>query len=157
MLNHLREDIKARMSSASVLLGLTPGLLASLAPRVAEISVLSVERPILTLLLSFGSAAVYPTRVLHYEDVIEMLKETTLKETTESPSFEWVQGPFQREAFISGAEYLLASLAVVNVIYTSFELGVRTIISFNCVSSVFPLVWTLLPIFVHLPAVLAFR
>lgn len=152
ILDNLREDIKARMSSASVLLGLTPGLLASLGPSVAEISVLSVERPILTLLLSFGSPAVYPTRVLHYEDAIEILKETT-----KSPSFKWVRRSAWHQALVSAAEYLLASLAVANVIYTSFELGVRTIISFRCVSSVFPLVWTLLPIFVHLPAALAFR
>lgn len=140
------------MASASVLLGMTPGLLATLGFSVAEISLLSVERPILSLLLSFGFPAVYPTRVLEYEDALEILKKTT-----KSPSFRWVTRSSRHQALISAAEYILASVAIFNVVYTSYQLGVRTIISFRCVNSIFPLVWTLLPIFVHLPAALAFR
>ncbi|EEB96597.1 hypothetical protein MPER_04247 [Moniliophthora perniciosa FA553] len=52
------------LSASLVLLGLTPTMLASLGMSVAEDTMLSFEHPLLSTLLSFGSVAVYPSRIL---------------------------------------------------------------------------------------------
>lgn len=57
--------------AASVIMGLTPTLLASLGPSVAEASLLSTHRPLLSLLsflISLGAPVVYPMRVFDFTD-----------------------------------------------------------------------------------------
>jgi hypothetical protein len=49
MLGVISESVKANMAATTVLLGLTPTILASLGPPVAEVSLLSLRRPLLTL------------------------------------------------------------------------------------------------------------
>ncbi|KAI2627642.1 hypothetical protein GGR54DRAFT_425042 [Hypoxylon sp. NC1633] len=56
---NLTETRKANMASASVLLGLMPSLVASLAPSIAEITLLSLDHPVLSLL----------TRRIRYRDL----------------------------------------------------------------------------------------
>lgn len=58
----------ANYQAASVIMGLTPTLLASLGPSVAETSLLSAHRPLLSFLISLGAPAVYPMRVFDFID-----------------------------------------------------------------------------------------
>ncbi|CAK7242448.1 MAG: hypothetical protein STHCBS139747_003941 [Sporothrix thermara] len=160
ILENLGAEISARLASASVLLGLTPGILASLGPSIAEISLLSTERPVLSLLLSFGSPAVFPSRVLQYQNALDIVPTSSTAATAVSPlATQRVLMALRRSrrlrALVSAAQYITAAVATTNVMYTSFELGVRTTISFRCSTSMLPLIWTLLPFGVHLPAALA--
>jgi hypothetical protein len=63
LLSTVSESAKGDMASASVLLGLTPSILSSLGPTLAEVSLLSLRRPILAILISLGSPAIYPSRL----------------------------------------------------------------------------------------------
>ena len=139
VLETLDLDIIANLQSATVLLGIMPTLLANLGPSIAEISLLSTYRPLLSFLLSIGAPAVWPTRVFQYNDPAIILapvdpdnhpKLVIGMVTSENLSFA-----------ISAAQYLLATGAIANVIYTSIDLGEKTILSWGCTTTFLPLVW----------------
>ena len=57
---------------------------------------------------------------------------------------------------ISGAEYLAAIVATANLFYTAWDLGRRTVVSFNCPGSYLPLYWSMAPMAIHEIAAIAF-
>ncbi len=63
MLYATNEPVKANMAATSVLLGLTPSILAGLGPTIGEVALLSLHRPVLALLISLGAPGIYPTRI----------------------------------------------------------------------------------------------
>ena len=63
MLENLPAAYLANYQPAAVIMGLTPTILVSLGPSIAETSLLSAHRPLLSFLISLGAPAVYPTRV----------------------------------------------------------------------------------------------
>lgn len=150
ILSNLVESIKADISTAGVILGLTPGILASLGPSVAEISVLSTQRPLLSLMLSLGAPAVYPARLLRYDDPLKVLH------TRQTPS---VFLALQRRyaAAISIVQYVIAAAAIANVFYCATTLGLWTISTWDCNDFFLPLLWVLLCLAAHGPAAIAFR
>ncbi|KAK5636377.1 hypothetical protein RRF57_012089 [Xylaria bambusicola] len=68
LLENVSEYIKAAASSAQVILGVTPPILATLGASTDELAMLSVvgRRPLLSLLISFGSPSVYMERLLTF-------------------------------------------------------------------------------------------
>jgi len=72
ILDNLVESIKSNMGTAQVLLGLTPVILSNFGLKIAEISVMSTQRPLLTLMLTLGAPAIYPTRLLRYDNPFEI-------------------------------------------------------------------------------------
>ena len=81
MLANLPAAYLANYQAASVIIGLTPTILASLGPSVAETSLLSAHRPLLSFLISLSAPAVYPARVFEFTDPYSVLghKEHLLK------------------------------------------------------------------------------
>lgn len=151
ILGHLKEDIKSRMASASVLLGVSPGLLASIAPSVSEISLLSVHNPILSLLISLACPAVFNSRILQYDDARQALRGPLLQPRIDLPA------SGRRRLFaLMVVKHLCLSAAIVNVFYTSWQLGTMTVVSFRCASSSLPLAWTALSLVIHIVAAAAF-
>ena len=148
ILQNLHADISARMSSANVLLGLTPGLLASIAPSVSEISLLSIHQPVLSMLISLGCPAVFPSRVLEYSNAQDVLSPPTVQLN--------LRLLLQRRPILSRilfvAKYVVLGGASFNIFYTSWQLGTKTVVSFSCVSFVLPLVWTSLSLAIHIVA-----
>ena len=139
------------MASASVLLGLTPGLLASLGPSVAETALLSTQKPVLSILISMACPAIFPSRVLEYTDARELLHLEPF------PLLSQIHVRYR----ILGVgwqlvQYVALSTAIFNVIYTSWQLGTRTVVSFQCTNYYLPLVWTCLSIGIHITASAAF-
>lgn len=63
LLNAIPPNWQANFYSAIVVLGLMPTLLAYIGPSVAEISLLSAHRPLLSFLISMGAPAIWLTRV----------------------------------------------------------------------------------------------
>ena len=73
ILGNLVESIKSDVGTAQVLFGLLPVILSNFGPTIAEISVMSTQRPLLTLMLAFGAPAVYLTRLFRYDSPLEVL------------------------------------------------------------------------------------
>ena len=130
-----------------MVLGVTPGLLATLAPSIGEISMLSSQRPFMALLLSAGGPAIRVSRLLEYDDPLHTLKP--------SPTFFWYNlrrlDPF-RAGVLSTLQYMLAAAAIANVAQTSWQLGLRTVVPWRCNSSYLPFLWTTLPVGIHIIA-----
>jgi len=146
------QSIVSHMAAASVLLGLTPTILANLGPTISEISLLSSQRPFLSFLLAMGAPATFPTRFLPYSDPLKLLQKTSglgLRKIRRVPK-PWA-------AVLSLLQYIVISIAIWNVMTTSLQLGRRTVISWGCQDSWLPLAWSLSTIGVHAPAVLSFK
>ncbi|KAF1952895.1 hypothetical protein CC80DRAFT_571289 [Byssothecium circinans] len=152
ILSTLYESSKANMAAASVLLGLTPTILASLGPTIAEIALLSSRRPLLSLLLSMGAPVTYPSRFLQFENPVDLLRRP------ERPGIlKMARQPLRFAMAISVFQYVFAMLAIINLIATSVELGRKTVVSWRCSASWLPLMWAITPIACYAPAVLSFE
>lgn len=138
------------MTNAGILLGLLPIFVATFGPTIAEIALLSSRRPLLSLLLSVGVPAIFIIRPMAYADPLELLTP--------------VRGEFTIQRFtnkrlallLSGAEYLIVSLAIVNILWVSYELQLRTVLAWKCLPFM-PVVWALLPCIIHLLAAWTFN
>ena len=150
MLANLPAAYLANYQAASVIMGLTPTILASLGPSVAETSLLSAHRPLLSFLISLGAPAVYPARVFEFTDPYSVLrhKEHLLRLPL------WGT----RSAIIcSVLEYFFAVAAATTIISTSVQLGAKTILVWNCTNQAMPLVWTFLSAAIHIGAALSYK
>lgn len=156
ILQHLSESEKSFMASSALVLGLSPIILSTLGPTVSEIGLISLNRPLLSLLLTLGTVGVYPSRTLSYEDDSPL-------EIARKPSLfpKWALRRLCAGRWFASlvvyAQYVIVSISIFNVFYTSWELGVATVPDFICQSSYMPVLWSVLPFFVHLPAALALR
>lgn len=153
ILANLVESIKANMAGAAVVLGLIPTILATLGPTLGEISLISWRRPILSLLLSMGAPAIYPSRILQPEDPAKLLLETTGAVTSTMPQLRGGVGVL----VVSALEYVLPMAAIANILTTSYELGTKTVLSFDCSSSMMPIVWSIFPVLIHAAATIGFH
>lgn len=145
ILSHLPQHRLANFASASVVLGLLRGVLAGFGPSVAEISLLSSHRPLLAFLLSIGAPAVYPTRVFEYDNPMEVLQPDPPK----IYRLEIRPRGNLSAATISLLEYVFAIGASVNMINTSWELGIKSVLDWSCTTYFVPLIWTFIPLFCH--------
>lgn len=150
ILDNTNEKRKTTMASASVALALTPPLLAGLGQSLAEISLLSTKRPVLSALLALGAPAMYPTRVYEYTHPPDALLHLSGKRGLPRlpPSFAIV---------VSILEYLLAAGTVANNIELAIRIGVRAVLAWACNSWAIPLVWVLYPVSLHVIATLGYR
>lgn len=150
IMGSIDEYIKADMAAASVLLGLTPTLLAGLGPSGGEISLLSLHRPLLAFLVSLGSSAIYPSRLFSYENPFNLIK----------PSSGALIVPRIRNSYaavISVAQYVFAIIAVLNLGHVSYILGVKTILVWGCDFNSGPLTWSICVVAVHAVACISLR
>lgn len=108
------------MTNAGILLGLLPIFVATFGPTIAEIALLSSRRPLLSFLLSVGVPAIFIIRPMAYADPLELL--TPARGEFTIPRF----GSRRVAVLLSGAEYLLVSLAIFNILWVSYELQLRT-------------------------------
>lgn len=138
------------MTNAGILLGLLPIFVATFGPTIAEIALLSSRRPLLSFLLSVGVPAIFIIRPMAYADPLELLTPTRGDFTI--PRF-----TNKRLALLfSGAEYLVVSLAILNILWVSYELQLRTVLTWKCLPFM-PVVWVLLPCIIHLLAAWTFN
>lgn len=156
ILENMSESQKSFMASSALVLGLSPIILSTLGPTVSEIGLISLNRPFLSLLLTLGTVGVYPSRILSYEDdsPLDIIRKPSLFP-------KWVLRRLCTSRRVASlavcAQYIIVSIGVFNVCFTSWQLGVATVLNFICQSSYMPILWTVLPFFVHLPAALALR
>lgn len=138
------------MTNACILLGLLPIFVATFGPTIAEIALLSSRRPLPSFLLSVGVPAIFIIRPMAYADPLELLTPTrgefTIPRLTDK----------RLALLLSGAEYLVVSLAIVNILWVSYELQLRTVLAWKCLPFM-PVVWALLPCIIHLLAAWTFN
>ena len=128
LLDHTNELGKANMASAAVLLGLMPTILAAAGSTLSETALLSARRPLLAFLLATGSPAVLPVRTFQHDDVPKMLVRRKSGLTIELSS---TSQTLYLKMIVVCIELILALAATANVILTSYELGISTIISWS--------------------------
>lgn len=143
MLSSVSETIRADMASASVLLGLTPTILANIGSTVAELSLLSLRRLFLTFLISLGSLVINPGRVVMYEDLFALSDSYTCALVIPRICRPW-------SIVVSIIQYLLAAAAVFNVLQLCYRLGMQSAISWWCTFSFAPLIWASLSIVIYI-------
>ena len=138
------------MGSAGVILGLTPSLLSFMGPTIPELSVLTLERPLLSALLAFGGPAMWPARGFE--------QHIPLKATRTVPKLPpLIQSVWWVRYAISAVEYVFAIAAAANVIILCLELGWKTVVTWEKRTPYLPLAWVLLSLFVHVVAALRLR
>lgn len=150
VLDNTNEKRKTTMASASVALALTPPLLAGLGQSLAEISLLSSQRPILSGLLALGAPVMYPTRVFEYTHPPDALRY--LPGNRGLPRL-----PPSLSVAVSILEYILAASTVANNIELAIRIGVRSVLAWGCNSWATPLLWVLFPVVLHVIATLGYR
>ena len=152
ILGNSTENVKAAMSSALVLLGLAPILLQSAGPSVNELGLMSMQRPGLAMLLALGTAAIFPSRMFGYRDESFGALQDIVKEDSLIPDFLkdrlWNNSPLQ--VFVCVVQYLVAIASIGNTLYTGYQLGVASVNDFDCADSMLPLIWTFIPLVMHL-------
>lgn len=139
------EYIKANMGSASVILGLTPTILATMGNSVEEISTLMVvgRRPFLGFILAFGAPAVAPALFFQYMDPWALL----LVEQKYRPRPK--QLSYKKEIAVIVLEYIFGLAVITNNIQLSLQLGVMVCHTFAPHLSYLTLLWSILVLVIH--------
>ncbi|KAH8160299.1 hypothetical protein CIB48_g7963 [Xylaria polymorpha] len=153
LLDNVSEYIKAAASSAQVILGVTPPILATLGASTDELAMLSVvgRRPFLSLLISFGNPSVYMERVFDFRQPEKMLQRSRGRYRLYKPDT-----TFKRRV-MAALQYLIALGAAANVAVLSWQLGVGTVCSWWSDTVFGPLTWTILSVPIHLAGTFAIR
>lgn len=136
------------MQSAQVLLGLLPGMLALAGFTTIEIGVLALRRPLLAFLLAAGSPAANPLRTAAYKGSSDIFEWSACGNFVSGLDRGW-------RRLIAAAQYLLALAAIANLALLCWELGVRTVLAWSPNSVVYPGVWALLAVGMHISGVIA--
>ena len=157
ILEHTSEANKASLSTAGVVLGLLPTLLAVLSPSISELALLSAHRPLLAALISLGSPGVIQTRIFAYEDPAELLDMSNIARKTGKSQL--ALGPWSRgvSVAVSTMQYALALACVVNTVHMASQLSDHAVISWGCTRTWPMFVWVFVPMVIHGLAALGYR
>lgn len=141
VMTNFDEYRKSEMASASVILGLAPGLLQQLSPTYADTAVIATRRPLLALLIAGGSPAVRLMEASNHGDLVKKLKETPVWTFSENWGY---------AGLLSVAEYVLALAAIANNGQLAYELGVWAVCGFSPSQTTLPALWCVSAVVVHL-------
>ncbi|RDW63315.1 hypothetical protein BP6252_10860 [Coleophoma cylindrospora] len=150
LLSTVSEHVKASFGGTSILLGLAPTTLSVLGPSVAEMALLSLHRPGLSLLLSLGAPAVFPGRFLLWNDPLR---------ANEASTGAFIIRPFSKKyaILVSVIQYLVAATACGNILHATYAIGLRSIVSWDCRASYWPLIWVVVSLVIHFTATASLR
>ncbi|KAH8728515.1 hypothetical protein GQ44DRAFT_702409 [Phaeosphaeriaceae sp. PMI808] len=134
-----------------------PTFLSTIGLSIAEISLVSFHRPLLAFLITMGAPAMWPSRLLEYSDPTCVLGDSSGNNARGSllvvrigDQWKWAAG------LLSALQYVLAAGAVFNVVWTSLDLGWKSILSWGCTTTIGPLLWSSLTCIVHIAVVMSF-
>ncbi|RYP43238.1 hypothetical protein DL770_011776 [Monosporascus sp. CRB-9-2] len=169
MLENMDEFRKVEMGITAILLGLLPSVLQQVGPAVAEVSLLSLRRPVLAALLALGSPCVSVSRDNTFNNPVDTFAKTSMGASGDDADakpraitnvlerlHKWRNGSNCLMVVISVVEYLLGAAAVVNVVYQTYQLSYWSVsVSTIAVPALLPetyapFLWTFLIIPVHL-------
>lgn len=141
--SQLAPSVQLNYQGASILLGLTPVILSTLGPTMAELALLSTHRPVLSLLISLGAPVYWVTRVFEFHDPRDAARGGRLIIRKKGPRI---------AILISIVQYVLAAMAAANFISTMVEIGRKTTLAWACTTAFAPLLWSTLAAFVNVIA-----
>jgi hypothetical protein len=150
LLATISERAKASFGGTSILLGLAPTTLSVLGPSVAEMALLSLHRPILSLLLSLGAPAVFPGRFLLWDDPLRADEPATGAFIVRAFSPKWAIA-------VSIIQYLVALCACGNIFHAVYWIGIKGVLSWRCATSYWPLLWVVMSLVIHSTATISLR
>ena len=135
--------------ASNVLLGLTPTALSLMGNSIAEISLLSSSRPLLSYLLAFAAPTIRPFPSFHYHNPLDTLE--VQRDRAPYPHFGRAV-----QAAISTTQYLVVAAAVANVTLMAYDLSTKSIFVPSCLATFHPYLWTFMAGLIHLGGVCAF-
>ncbi|KAH7142796.1 hypothetical protein B0J13DRAFT_50892 [Dactylonectria estremocensis] len=153
ILLHTSEYLKVSMTSAQVLLGVMPTIVALLGPSRDEIAMLANvgRRPLLALGLAFGSPSAYFSRAFEYSEPAKILSHA------ENRHKQWRPKHALTQALVSSVEYLVTAAAVVNVLNNTLQVDRWAINSLSSDTDFLPTVWVGLGACLHIFSCIVFR
>ncbi|RYP46625.1 hypothetical protein DL768_007204 [Monosporascus sp. mg162] len=144
------EARKAHMASAAIFLGMVPTLLSLVAPSIPQLALLSARRPLLALFISSGSTVLFLDRLFRIESPRETLTRTGGERFIPRLKRQWA-------ILFSVGEYLLVTVAAINVIWNSWQLGNKAVVVWKCELNFMPLIWVLGPPFILMVVAIPFH
>lgn len=123
------------VAAAAIMLGLLPTLLSLLGSTTTEYGLVSIRRPLFSLLIGLGSPAVSPLRT-EFEDIHVQSILYGRPHAIELPKLRAIH-----LAILAVFQYLFACAAAGNVIHTMAELGFRAICSIASERLFLPGMW----------------
>lgn len=156
VLANATETMKANMGAASVLLGLMPVVLPFMGPTLAEVALLSSQRPVLALLLAFGTPALNPYQLFAPLGARETVRAGTGSLAGARVLAGLEDGGLAVWLSISVLEYFVACAASFAQIAATVVLGLRTVVSWRCNVHFLVLTWLMLSIVPHLAGIVSF-
>lgn len=154
LLTGASEATKANSASASVMLGLTPSILSLLGPTTEDLAILSTSKPLLSLLLSLGSPTVGLHDLFAQANWQQKLRQPVSNIASAYHSWLNEEG-WSMQALITTIYYLIAFAAISNSIENSIRLDLRTVSSWRCGQMYMPLMWSSLPLTLHICGIIA--
>lgn len=153
LLKNTSEFIKGNMTGSQVLLGVMPTVLSLLSASVDELAMVMTvsRRPILALLLAFGSPSAYFSRAFSYPTAHEILNRHKDRQPMWHPRGVW------QKALVSAAEYIAIFALAANVLHCGWEVGIRAVSIILSDSAFLPPFWVGSGVFVQLLGVFVFR
>jgi hypothetical protein len=154
ILEHSTEARKAEMAICTVILGLLPVAMQLIGPKLSDISVLALRRPILAFFVCIGS----PTVTLSHDKTgMEPISEHTEAgeaQEEEKPLWPEVLTSTIAKVAISFLEYFGAVLSAGNALYHAYGLSFYCVTLISTLLGTFghkpeaysPLLWVLLPL-----------
>jgi hypothetical protein len=127
------EYTKANFASASVLLGLTPTILATIGSTTPELAMLSSRRPVLTFFIVLGGPAVNALRALDYNKSILEFKQT--ERALDQMAFSALKSSKRLQRLVVAIELFFVLAAVANLAQLSFVINRNTIAIMSCDNS----------------------
>ena len=153
--NNIDSYTQTELAGAGVMLGLAPATLAVVGPGDQSLAFLSLERPVLSMLLASSTATLsvgYP-----------FSRNSPLRPLEEALETEWLvdtllpMNLLAKPRVISTIEYLLAAAATANTVQMSYDVTRKTIISWSCPNWAWVLCWSFVPTFLHVIAMIVYR
>ncbi|KAH8678278.1 hypothetical protein BX600DRAFT_493574 [Xylariales sp. PMI_506] len=163
LLGSLNDYITSNMGTSTVLLGLTPTILALIGPTLSEAAMLVVERPIFASLILLASPAMNPVPFMSNFELGEYLESepsaamialgasrsvSSIAAGARHSGFKMSsKGPLAIAA-LSAAQYLIALAAIANTIHNTITLDLRTSVSWRCSAIGMQEIWNTLAVFI---------
>jgi hypothetical protein len=115
------KGFKAAMSGVAVFLGFTPTMLILISPRMSDLGLLAMERPVLSTLCSWGTSGYYFEQTFvtfSAQSSIQCLRDSSNNSIIADESF------FLKKVnwcLISAIQYIIAVAAAVNTVHNTYQ------------------------------------
>jgi hypothetical protein len=154
-LDNFSEIRKTEMAISSIVLGLLPMAIQFVGPRIADVAVLGMRRPLLAMLISMGSTC---ATLQNDHTGLETVRVRGEKRTYSKEDILWpeklIDARIWAKASISIFEYVLVGSAAANSIVQGYQLSFWAISFISTATGTFgstaeafsPLLWIFLPV-----------